>query len=101
MLQEFKQPCRTHPQSGAHGNDTVTYATEATLIEEGDGLPCTSCAQWVTECDGAAVDIYPIHREGIDFVGGEYLRGERFVELDQVYVVQMDSRLFQQFRDGI
>src|SRR5512140_854627 len=62
-----------------------------------------ACAQWMTESDGPAIDVYALP---IPTLVGEQvavrqdLRGEGLIELDQVHVCQFPVYLLQQLGDG-
>jgi hypothetical protein len=52
------------------------------------------------ECDGATVDVQPIWIDGQTLQTSEHLGGKRFVELDEIDLVEREPGLSQHFPNG-
>src|SRR5438876_2453693 len=88
-----------HAAADAHGHQTVALLATTKLVEDGDGQLRARASERMAQRDGAAVDVDPLTRQGALAHHGERLTSERFVEFNQVEVLELEARLLQSLRN--
>ena len=88
----LENACGAHAAADAHRHEPVARAPPLHFIQEARRQLRAGAAQRMAERDRAAVDVEPIfvHRQLAK--ARQHLRGERFVQLDEVDVVQATAR---------
>ncbi len=76
------------PPADTRGGQAARQAPAAELEDERQQQPCPGHAERVAERDGAAVHVDPLPIEAELFLDRQVLRRERFVDLDEIDVLQ-------------
>src|SRR5207302_6198883 len=91
-LQVLKDSRRAHAAAHAHGDHAVAGFAPLHLPEQRGGQLGPGAAEWMTQGNRAAVDDGLFRVEAGQLNHGKGLRGESFVQLDQVDVRKFQSR---------
>jgi len=91
----FRRCPRRHAAADAHGHEAVFRFAALELGQQGCGELGAGAAQWMTERDGAAIDVDALGIDAERLDDGERLRGEGLVELDHVDLVEREARDFE------
>lgn len=91
----------THTGTNAHGGDTDLLARALKLREQGGKLSSTSGSKRVANGDGttSGVDLVLVNSAVLD--GEQSLRGESLVDLENVNVVDGQTKVLKDGRDGV
>ena len=79
----------------AQSRDAELHVALCHLEEQGDEDACAAGTDWVPDGNGTAVDVEAVLGNGKLTADGDGLRRERFVELEEVDVTQLDTCFLQ------
>src|ERR1700693_76959 len=77
-----------HATADAHGDQAVAGVAALEFADDGRSKFCAGAAERMAESDGAAVDVDARGIETSGFDDAQSLRGEGFVELDDVNLIE-------------
>src|SRR6185295_7443227 len=95
----FKDTSSAHPATNAHGHHAVARLASFHLVQDRRRQLRAGAAERMAERDRAAVDVEPIGIDRQRAQAGEDLRGEGFVQLDEIDLVEGQAGELQRFLD--
>src|SRR5580693_1511403 len=101
ILINLEQPRSALATADAHGHNAPLGLATVALLQDMAGEPCAGHAKRMADSDRAAVDVVFL---GIDtelVTRIEALAGERFVQLPDVDVADLQAMALQQLRHGV
>src|SRR6516225_3573768 len=84
----FDRERHTHAAAHAQRREAALRVAAHHLVEQRNDDPRTRAPDWMPERDRAAVDVEFLHRDRQVLQHSEDLRCKRFVQLDQVEIVE-------------
>src|SRR6476620_398929 len=99
-LMYLEQAGSAHAAADAHGDDGVFGAAAAAFDQHVAGHARAAHAVGMADRDGAAVDVEPFLRNAEAVAAIEHLARERFVELPQVDVADLEALASEQLGHG-
>src|SRR2546430_15955371 len=99
-LDPLEDHCHAHAPGDAEGGEGEGGIAVAELVGGREHDPGAGHADGVAERDGAALGVQLVVVELELAVAGQDLGGERFVQLDDVEVLQRESRLLEDPQGG-
>src|SRR5439155_9887510 len=90
----------SHPAADAERRQPAPGAAALELVKERDDNSRTGSTDRMTQRNRAPVDVQPIARNRHVLQDSEHLRGERFVQLDEIEIVDGEAGTLSQFSDG-
>src|SRR5690242_5947860 len=100
LLNVFENPCRAHAAAHTHSHDAVASIAAFEFTDDASRELCAGAAQRVSEGDRAAVGIDLVRVQATFFDDRQRLRGEGFVEFEDVDVVELESGHLESLRNG-
>src|SRR4051812_21368022 len=100
LSEAFDDHCDGVAAAEAEGRDADLIAAALHFVKERGQQAGAAGADRVAECDGAAVDVDAVVRDFELSHARDHLRGERFVDLEQVDVLERELRLDERPPDG-
>jgi hypothetical protein len=94
-FRELRTPRRPHAAADAHGDDDALGAAALAFDERVAGQALAGDAVGVAHRDGAAVDVQAVARDAQLVAAIDHLHRERFVQLPQVDVADLQAQLLQ------
>src|SRR5258705_13480862 len=98
-LHPFEYTRSTHTAANAHADEAIARLLALHLIQQRGGQLGAGAAERMSQRDGAAADVEPIRIDRQLLQARKHLRGERFVQLDEIDLIQRQPGELQYLAD--
>src|SRR5580698_6223271 len=95
LIQTFNDHGNSLPSADAGCRQAIFLLAAVQFVEQRDYEPSSGCAQGMSEGDGPAVHIDFVAIEAEFLFDSKILRGEGFIDFDQVNVVESQPSFLQ------